>query len=246
MNITTNFINGRCLFNGFNHTNDSNPVTGKSGVNYYRYRFIGVIFTMLGLAYQIRCEKNGKNFKCYVYKKSFINWIERHIKDPTLIVDNNYKTKLINQKNPQLIFDRSNQLNNSKAEHYIRLISQNHQQNIAALANRNINPGVPLSYEEVLSKAKQEFASHPDKNEILKVITQELDGYSYKKNVIDNVPPYFYNGSEWYFQFTERRYPGMDGYEEYDKKCKTYDIARHFIASLPGVDVTPYTGSILK
>ena len=218
MTIDFIFDSGRCYFKPFDSSNDRDPETGKTGVNYCRYQFIGAIFSLIGLTYAIHGENKGNRHTCYVYTKNLNDWLKRHEKDPS--IDHNWN------ENPDLIIKNIKKINNLIAENYIKAITQNHQKKMDYITSCEINPGTPLSYEEVLAKAEQDFAEHENKNEILEQIKTQLKSHTYKRDLEKGIPPCFSTGGlPWNFP-ESKRYP-------------IYCIARNFLRSLPGVDVTP-------
>lgn len=226
------FNNGRCYFNGFNSDNDKNPANGKSGVNYFRYRFIGAIFAMFGLALRIHYNSQGMKKNCYLHRFSFKKWVTRHKKDVTFMVGKHNYLDFNERLNFAL---RKIRLNSSNAEKYIDLITENHKQNQKILKTRDINPGKPLTYQEVIAKAQKEFASHQHKNEIIEKIEKKLKNHNYKGTSV--VPPNFANGLGW---MTNVHYERLSKTEK-----EIFDTVEIFIYNLPGVDHSPYTGPVL-
>src|SRR5260221_4338595 len=199
MTITATIADGHCCFNTFNKENDKDPKTGKAGVNFCRFQFIGAIFACLGLAYCIHTRKNGQRYNCYVYAKGIKRWMGKHEKDATVIVANRIHC-LVNGRNQDLVIDKGKKLSSSIIEKYIDAVSRNHQHNQEVLASRRINPGTPLSYEKVIEKAEEEFAETEDKEDILKTIRRKLNALyalndqersPYKERLKQGLPPYF-------------------------------------------------------
>ncbi|WP_042281908.1 hypothetical protein [Candidatus Protochlamydia sp. R18] len=211
MVITATFIDGRCFFNDFNPDNDRNPITGKVGLNYCRYQFIGAILEFFGFTYSIHCEHG----KCYIYENSLKNWIIAHEKD-------------LNK-----LSDTAKKINSLIAEQYIKEICENRRQKIEYRATHDVNPGEPLSYDEIIKKAETEFAEHPNKNEVLDTIKKRLGFYRYTDQIKRRLYPSFTSGAiPWYINMDED-YP-------------IFRIAEQFLKSLPGIDKIPYEGEVIQ
>lgn len=162
------FSNGRCFFNGFNPINDIPFGKGKTGVNYCRYQFIGVLLKKMGLAFQLNYQMDGKTYTCHIYKHSFNRWVERHQNQMGTSAD------LQGKKAPEML---------------IKTISEN-------LSKKTI-PQDPkptqacLSTSEVTKKAHETFETHAIKDEILKEINATLDHYHYQKCLDEGRSPRF-------------------------------------------------------
>lgn len=246
MIITATIADGRCFFNTFNKENDKDPKTGKAGVNFCRFQFIGIIFACLGLAYRIHTRKNGELYNCYVYTKEIKSWMRRHEKDPTFVVADEINC-LVKGRNQELVIDKAKKLSSFIIEKYIDAVSRNHQHNQEVLASRQINPGTPLSYEKVLERAEEEFAEDEDKEDILKIIRRELnwryelngeERRPYKERLKEGLPPYFGEAPQQENSIVRR--PGDGRYELYMQRQRVAGLAIAFLNSLPGVDATPF------
>lgn len=220
MTISATFINNRCFFNGFTPATDINS-KGKAGLGYCRYNFIGAILAVFGFTYRIRCQKNNIQYNCYIYAKSFKNWI-KHKEE---FLDNPIKT--------------TKKITSYVAEKYIKKVCDNKNQIDKYLKDHIVNPGKPLSVDKVIEKVKQDFAHHQDKNEILESIKKLLISYGYKETHKKLRPPSFVVGADaWQEHYYQT---GLNGHES-----NIYLIARNFVSSLPGVDITPHSGDYLK
>lgn len=241
MDVTISFEKGRCFFNNFNSTNDKNRKTGKVGVNYCRYTFIGAIFNLLGITLQVHYKKNGKQLNCYVYRGSFKEWLRSHEKDPFFDRDKSClmpgipgRYSLFNREK-----NKKEKLNVQVVNKYISLISSNYEEFQEKLKKRKINPGKPLVYEKIIELGQKKFSNHPQKEKILKKVKEILansHGISYEKWLNEGLPPYFGEGYSEYIIWSNHWKPGDKGYTKYHE-------VKSFLNSLPGVDTTPFQGT---
>lgn len=87
MGVQVSFSKGRLYFDGFNESNDVDPKSQRSGVNYFRFNLIGQLLQFLGFAYKIHYKEGKQEGIVYVNSKSFLAWKERHKQDAGLNVD---------------------------------------------------------------------------------------------------------------------------------------------------------------
>lgn len=87
MGVQVSFSKGRLYFDGFNESNDVDPKTQRSGVNYFRFNLIGQLLQFLGFAYKIHYKAGQQEGIVYVNSKSFLAWKERHRQDAGLNVE---------------------------------------------------------------------------------------------------------------------------------------------------------------
>jgi len=219
MPITTTFINKRCFFNGFTPGTDKISKDGMAGVDYCRFNFVGAILAIFGITYRIHCEKNNTRYNCYVYAKSFKNWVKSHEE----ILDKPFNT--------------SQKINSLVAENYIKTICEKSNQVGQHMKTRIINPGKPLSVEKVIEKVQKDFAEHQYKDEILESVKRLVTRHKYKEDLEKLQTPSFQkDAAAWSWH--------LHDLNEHQKEI--YLIACDFVDTLPGVDVTPYTGQIVK
>ncbi|MDF2550196.1 MAG: hypothetical protein K0S07_1263 [Chlamydiales bacterium] len=178
------------------------------GVNYCRYQFIGAIFSLIGISFRFECEYKNKPFTCHIYKGSFINWIKTQ----------NSRIKAHFSLPPKIDL--------AHAKFYV--------DKIRAIYTHYINPGVPLSVEQIKKKAEKEYLSHPNKERILGKIDKELGRVKYTRCVADRIYPYFRTDHDEYDAFT-----GMHGRPE---KLEIKQEAQLFLEGLPGINRVPYQG----
>lgn len=120
-------------------------------------------------------------------------------------------------------------VSNAEARQYIVDVSKNYQQNRTILSTRLINPGKPLSNQEIIEKAEKVFANHPNKNKVLEKIKNKLTRYQNQLN--NGTPPTFESNSK---SFNFRR-------DLLFNKEVTLAV-ENFLSELPGIDTTPYQG----
>lgn len=223
MSITSNFINGRCFFNDFTPENDINPITGKAGIKYSHINLIGAILEFVGYTYCVHC----KNGNCYIYKSSFNKWIKSHEQDLGI------SFKKVHVITSLFVEKYIIQVCEGRKKRNEEIVKRNEY-----IATRTLNPGKLLTYEEVVEKAERDFQDRKDKNEILDLLKIKLKYFKYKEKLAEGMPPYFHDGTEMYYEEVHWNI----SQEERNTRSTTF----RFMDSLPGIDVTPYTGLYWK
>jgi hypothetical protein len=161
ISINVTFNHGRCFFNGFNEKNDTNPETGKAGINYYRFFLIGCILEKMGFAKGIHCFQKGESKIVYINTKSFLKWREKHASDEYITLSDTAEDSYSLAKRKEVL-DFENDFQGS-----IEFIIKKYE---------------TLSYDAVIEKAQKEISESDDKQERISEIKDILDKSKYKES----------------------------------------------------------------
>lgn len=81
MELQAKILDGRVYFGTFNKSNDINPKTKRSGLNFFRFNLIGWLLHKLGFAHKVHYTEGKKHGVVYLNLISFMAWKERHKDD---------------------------------------------------------------------------------------------------------------------------------------------------------------------